>query len=102
MSIISISGKINSGKDTVGKIIRILMVSSHFTDEAVEDFLEKDLYESGWKIKKFADKLKDIVCLLIGCTREQLEDRDIKSLSLQELADKGVISKEFVDLLDDD
>ena len=100
--LISVSGKMNSGKDTVGKIIRILTASPHFTDEAVEDFLEKDLYESDWKIKKFADKLKDIVCLLIGCTREQLEDRGIKSLSLQELSDKGIISKEFVDLLDDD
>ena len=82
--IISVSGRINSGKDTVGKIIRILMASPHFTDEAVEDFLEKDLYESGWKIKKFADKLKDIVCLLIGCTREQLEDREFKEKELGE------------------
>ena len=102
MALIGISGKISSGKDTVGKIIRILTSSPHFTNEAVLDFLEKDLYESEWQIKKFADKLKDIVCILIGCTREQLEDREIKSLSLQELADKGVISKEFVDLLDDD
>ena len=30
------------------------------------------------EIKKFADKLKDIVCLLIGCTREQLEDQEFK------------------------
>ena len=36
----------------------------------------------GWQIKKFADKLKDIVCLLIGCTRKQLEDRDFKETSL--------------------
>ena len=78
MSIISISGKMNSGKDTVGKIIKILTSSPHFTNEAVEDFLRKDLYESDWKIKKFADKLKDIVCMLLGCTREQLEDREFK------------------------
>ena len=102
MALIGISGKISSGKDTVGKIIRILTSSPHFTNEAVLDFLEKDLYESGWQIKKFADKLKDIVCTILNCSREQLEDRGIKSLSLQELADKGVISKEFVDLLDDD
>ena len=37
---------------------------------------------SNWKIIKFADKLKDIVCLLIGCTRKQLEDRDFKETSL--------------------
>ena len=60
------------------------MTSPHFTDEAVKDFLEKDLYESDWKIKKFADKLKDIVCLLIGCTREQLEDREFKEKELGE------------------
>ena len=31
-----------------------------------------------------ADKLKDIVCLLIGCTREQLEDQDFKNKELGE------------------
>ena len=91
MSIISISGKINSGKDTVGKIIKILTASPHFTDEAVEDFLRKDLYESDWKIKKFADKLKDIVCLLISCTREQLEDREFKEKELGEEWNKYTI-----------
>ena len=70
MALIGISGKISSGKDTVGKIIRILTASPHFTNEAVVDFLKRDLYESNWKIRKFADKLKDIVCILLGCTRE--------------------------------
>ena len=37
-----------------------------------------------WQIKKFADKLKDIVCLLIGCTREQLEDSEFKNKELGE------------------
>ena len=36
------------------------------------------------QIKKYADKLKDIVCLLIGCTREQLEDREFKEKELGE------------------
>ncbi len=34
--------------------------------------------------KKFADKLKDIVCMLINCTREQLEDRKFKETPLPE------------------
>ena len=102
MGIIGISGKLNSGKDTVGEIVQILSTSPHFTDEAVLSFIGRTKINPVWQIKKFADKLKDIVCMLLGCTREQLEDRSIKSLSLQELADKGVISKEFVDLLDDD
>jgi len=61
--IISISGKAGSGKDTVGKIIQ-------------------DLTEEDWQIKKYSDKLKDIVCILIGCTREQLEDQEFKETPL--------------------
>ena len=40
--------------------------------------------QSGWKIVKFADKLKDMVCILIGCTREQLEDETFKNTELGE------------------
>jgi len=61
--IISISGKSGSGKDTVGKIIQ-------------------DLTKEDWQIKKYSDKLKDIVCILIGCTREQLEDQEFKETPL--------------------
>lgn len=84
--IISISGKINSGKDTVGKIIQIILKHTHFTDEAVLKFLNREIIEDSetFKIKKFADKLKDIVCLLIGCSREQLEDREFKEKELGE------------------
>lgn len=84
--IIGISGKINSGKDTVGKIIQIIFDNPHFTNEAVEDFLKRDLYiqQNSFRIKKYADKLKDIVCMLIGCTREQLEDREFKEKELGE------------------
>ena len=39
---------------------------------------------SNYQIKKFADKLKDIACLLIGCTREHLEDREFKEKELGE------------------
>lgn len=82
--LIGVSGKINSGKDTVGKIANIILSAPHFTDEAVESLLPKEVYNQKYKIKKFADKLKDIVCLLIGCTREQLEDREFKEKELEE------------------
>ena len=84
MGIIGISGKINSGKDTVGKIIQILTQSPHFSDETVVSFLDRKLIEPRFVNKKFADTLKDIVCLLIGCTREQLEDREFKEKELGE------------------
>ena len=107
--ILGISGKIGSGKDTVGELIQLLIwAKGELSAVNIPQYRESGQYahnikiQSGFEIKKFADKVKDIVCLLINCTREQLEDRSIKSLSLQELADKGIISKEFVDLLDDD
>lgn len=49
-----------SGKDTVAGIIR-----------------KHSIYQFGEL--RFADKLKDFVCRLIGCTREQLEDQDFKA-----------------------
>jgi hypothetical protein len=82
--IIGISGKIGAGKDTVGKIIQILTSSPHFTNTAVKDFLDREIISPKYLNKKFADKLKDIVCILIGCTREQLEDREFKEKELGE------------------
>lgn len=87
MSIIAISGRKQSGKDTVGRIIQYL------TDDTVnktiyptfEEFDKLDVGNSGyhpWQVKKFADKLKDIVCLILGCTREQLEDETFKNTPL--------------------
>lgn len=96
MAIIGISGRIGSGKDTVGKIILyytfckkgfggakasvedcVKWLNGEYPGTLVEDITD-------WKIKKFADKLKDMVCLLIGCTREQLEDQDFKNKELGE------------------
>ena len=87
--LISTSGKINSGKDTIGKILQILLNNPHLNNEGVLSFLKKDInfnspYYKTWQIKKFADKLKDIVCILLGCTREQLEDREFKEKELGE------------------
>ena len=35
---------------------------------------------TGYPVVSFADKLKDITCILSGCTREDLEDYDFKEL----------------------
>ena len=82
--LIGISGKIGSGKDTVGKIIQIITQSPHFNDDAVIKFLERDLIKPKFVNKKFADTLKDFVCMLLGCTREQLENREFKEKELGE------------------
>lgn len=86
--ILAINGKISSGKDTIGKIIQELVLG-HSDEEIQESILKnrttkEQLEDSGWKVKKFADKLKDIVCLLINCTREQLEDQEFKNKELGE------------------
>ena len=36
----------------------------------------------GYETCSFADKLKDVTCILSGCTREQLEDYDFKENEL--------------------
>jgi hypothetical protein len=85
--IISISGKMGSGKDTVGTIVQYLVHTEGIVDlkyfkefSSHSDFNRKNF--SKWQIKKFADKLKDIACMLISCTREQLEDQEFKKTFL--------------------
>lgn len=86
MSILAISGKKGSGKDTTGQIIQYLSFLKHYPNTSWEEYWKNKPfgYTGDWQIKKFADKLKDIICLLINCTREQLEDESFKSKELGE------------------
>lgn len=88
--IIGISGKIGSGKDTVGKIIQYLTIE-HLRDDSIKFYLEDlsrdqaGLYrKSNWEIKKMAGKLKTIVSLLTGCSVEDLESQEFKNKELGE------------------
>lgn len=60
MKLVAFTGKAGSGKDTAAAV---------FTAR-------------GWKQVRFADILKDMVCTMLGITREQLEDRDYKEAIL--------------------
>lgn len=86
--ILGISGKIQSGKDTIGNIIQYFTSTRTYGRTCEEYITAKDnqYYKgySNWEIRKFADKLKDIVCILIGCTRDQLEDNEFKNKQLGE------------------
>ena len=99
--VIGISGRMQNGKDLTGKIIQILTNFPKMDNEKVIKDLDKEYYNNKFVIKKFADTLKDIVCLLIGCTREQLEDQNFKSLSMEDLYIEGIITKEFYESLPD-
>ncbi len=90
-NLLAISGKLGSGKDTVAQIIQYLIcLDKNTLAEHQKDFIEfcqnsiSNQIQSGYRIKKFADKLKDIVCLLIGCTREQLESQEFKAKELSQ------------------
>ena len=93
--IIGISGKKQAGKDLVGSIIKGIIAWKQvpMDTDVVKDVLlyldGRGTFNNGepipnWNIKKFADKLKDIVCILINCSREQLEDEDFKNTQLGE------------------
>lgn len=88
-NLIAISGKIGSGKDLVGEIIQYLHDKNAYgytNPTNVEDFKSYIKNEhsksSNFEIKKFAGKIKDIVCLLLGCTRDEIEDREFKEKEL--------------------
>ena len=93
--IIGISGKIGSGKDLIGEIIQYLQYNlDQGTNISFEEYEIDSLgYNNKWEIVKFADSLKDIVCILTGCTRKQLEDIDFKNSYLGDEWIKLLINK---------
>jgi hypothetical protein len=92
MSIIAVSGKIGSGKSLVTKIIRYIDYKENYctgktfySEKDFKDTIFNAASLSDWEEVKFAGKLKDIVCLLVGCTRAQLEDPVFKNTPLGEM-----------------
>lgn len=62
--IIGINGKIGSGKDSVGNLIKNIN------------------YENNWEIKKFATKVKQIASLITGIPLKKFEDQEFKKTFL--------------------
>lgn len=90
--IIGLSGKKQQGKDTVCNLIQFLQlkydkICKPGSDDVYENF-EQEMFnplinhQSVWDNKKFAEKLKQIVALLIGCKREMLENEEFKDTIL--------------------
>lgn len=82
--IIGLSGKKQSGKDTIGKIIQYLIYKDIFNSHEDINFEANYINRSMWQIKWFAEPLKNCVCILLGCTRKQLEDNEFKGKPLGE------------------
>ena len=66
------------GKDFVSKLMPLN------NKDLVKGLNQKELVKTSWIQKSYAEKLKQIVCLLTGCDREQLEDNDFKESLLPE------------------
>jgi hypothetical protein len=100
--IIGISGKKQSGKNTVADIWQCLDVYHNENNTLYEYFGSDISYvkyylsleyvntskfiksSSSWECKAFSDKLKEIVCLIFGCTKVDLEDENFKNLKVSE------------------
>ena len=91
--IIGISGKKQSGKDTVAKIIQgfdiwkrnlALQTEYPLSNVFVRAYVlnRVSIYVSSWEVKKFASKLKEIVSILTGFKVEDLEKEAIKNINL--------------------
>jgi len=82
--IVGVSGKKQHGKDTVIRMFNWIIAAKKLGEDQLPPMREYVLDHSieintEWEFKKYADKLKDIICMLTGCTREQLEDEEFKN-----------------------
>lgn len=83
MSIIAISGRMGSGKDTVTKMIQYLMCVKQFgPDDGFRLDSSRNYAIGGWENRKFATKLKLIVSTLIGLPMRDLELQSVKDSEL--------------------
>ena len=92
MAIIGVSGYSGSGKDTVGKMIQIATCfPGSITmplEELLADYDNQQWWleeQSGWKIKKWAGKLKVVASMLTGIPIEKFEDQEFKKTFLPEV-----------------
>ncbi len=88
-NIIGISGKSGSGKNLIASIIQHLIWHKQVENKekalgsySINDFIANKTMAyamSGWEQKAFATKVKEILCLLTGCTMKDLENEKFKS-----------------------
>lgn len=79
--IIGISGSANSGKDLLAKIIQYLTEGIDKSGVSYHEWNEETLWGSkqfDWSIVKFADPLKECAAIMLGCKKEDFEDRKFK------------------------
>lgn len=76
MAIVGIIGRMQSGKDTVGKIWQYLDYCKN-NEISFDDFLLLGDV-SNWKVKRFGDKLKQVCSILTGIPVADFEKEEVK------------------------
>ena len=102
--LIGISGKAQSGKDTFARFFMYeygVRTGRKFSYKPMHYGMEGMQSTSGIEVRKFADKLKEMVTLLTGIGKEQLEHEDVKSTALGEEWD-GITPREMLQKLGTD
>lgn len=79
INLIGITGRMMSGKDLTANIIQYLVYCKNNSKMSYSSWqlLQGNPY-SGWEIKKFAQKLKQIASILTGIREERFEDQELK------------------------
>lgn len=85
--IIGINGDIGSGKDTLGMILQALTMQhgAKYREAPllyIKNYEDKPNCKGGWRIVKFADKLRDMVALTLNIDREFVNTREFKDFKL--------------------
>lgn len=98
--IIGVSGRIGSGKDTVGMIAQALTMehSGRFREDPLlylSTYQGQPNLKGGWPIKKYAYKLKQIVSLLTGIPVQELEKEGVKASYLPDYWDRYLMYRDY-------
>lgn len=101
--IIGLSGKKGSGKDTVAKILQYFTLPEELRTISIDEWVYElsyheevsDNLSTYLENKKYADKLKDCISLLLGIPRWKLELEEYKQQILPECWDLWVLEHEM-------
>jgi len=115
INLIGISGKIGAGKDTMATMImeatllrvaELLGIRAELLAEREAKLVDQMCVngtipwvslqaESGWHVKKFAGKLKEVAALLTGVSPHNFESQEFKSLVMPQMWQNGHLKGEM-------
>lgn len=82
--IIGISGHKQSGKNTLARLLNIMLTFPEYTNKEIKDLFYLDYDNFQFKIVAFADTLKQISAILLGCDVKDFESETFKNKLLPE------------------